>query len=61
MRPPANAAQSISERAANALEDVQAQIDGIAATPAFEWVKSSAIDTVLAFVAEDRMVCGLSD
>jgi len=61
MRPPANAAQSIRERAANALENVQAQIDGIAATPAFERVKSSAIDTVLAFVAEDRMVCGLSD
>ena len=41
-------------RFASARETVQGQLAGIAATPAFEWVKSSAIDTALSFIERDR-------
>jgi hypothetical protein len=54
MQAPADAELVDRLRAEKARETVQSQIDGIAATPAFEWVKSSAIDTVLKFIEHDR-------
>ncbi len=55
LRAAADAEPAVHERAAKAREGLQKQIDLIAATPAFEWVKSSAIDSVLAFIERDRI------
>jgi hypothetical protein len=55
LRAATDAEPAVQERAAKAREGLQKQIDVIAAAPAFEWVKSSAIDSVLAFIERDRI------